>query len=155
MITRPGFGTTTLTGISGEDFNAAQSLINFETQISGTDGIDQLTGDIARDIIEGLDGDDLINGGDGNDDLQGNRGNDTLIGGRGSDRFLLSKDNDVILDFSISDGDVLVMTRGQNYELNDLDGGTGMEFVRDGFGTTTLLGISTSQFDVNTMLELA
>ncbi|CAK22537.1 Atypical alkaline phosphatase with phytase-like insertion [Synechococcus sp. WH 7803] len=155
VITRPGFGTTTLTGISGEDFNAAQSLINFETQISGTDGIDQLTGDIARDIIEGLDGDDLINGGDGNDDLQGNRGNDTLIGGRGSDRFLLSKDNDVILDFSISDGDVLVMTRGQNYELNDLDGGTGMEFVRDGFGTTTLLGISTSQFDVNTMLELA
>lgn len=46
-------------------------------------------------------------GGDGGDVLTGDRGGDTLAGGAGADifRFLPGGGQDVVLDFSIADGD--------------------------------------------------
>lgn len=62
--------------------------------IYGYDGVDEITGDLGddfldggtgADIIHGNDGDDAIYGGDGNDTITGDSGDDTVDGGVGDD----------------------------------------------------------------------
>jgi Ca2+-binding RTX toxin-like protein len=51
------------------------------SEMTGTDGADSLTGGVTNDFIKGAAGNDTINGGAGGDILNGGAGNDTLDGG--------------------------------------------------------------------------
>ena len=59
-------------------------------------------------------GDNIIQGGAGSQQLYGGGGQDVLIGGAGADTFIVIKGqgNDVIQDFTPSDGDVVRLTAG-------------------------------------------
>ena len=83
-------------------------------ELHGKDGNDLLTGGAGNDTLFGDAGNDTLSGGDGNDVLQGGSGLNTLIGGGGADVFAfktgdfangLTKDADLIVDFSHAQGD--------------------------------------------------
>ena len=91
-----------------------QMFIGYGTQIEsakGGIGNDTIKGNSAANYLFGYDGDDTLDGGAGNDQLEGGRGADTLTGGKGADTFIfaspLDGKADTILDFNISEGDVL------------------------------------------------
>ncbi|MFC4214839.1 Hint domain-containing protein [Pseudophaeobacter arcticus] len=56
-------------------------------------------------------GDDLIYSGDGDNEIRSGAGNDTIYGHGGADTFVITSDsdNDVIEDYSASDGDILLV----------------------------------------------
>ena len=91
-----------------------QMFIGYGTQIEnakGGSGNDTIKGNSVANYLFGFDGDDHLDGGAGNDQLEGGRGADTLTGGKGADTFIfaspLDGKADTILDFNISEGDVL------------------------------------------------
>jgi len=89
-------------------------LTNFEN-VSGTDQIDDLTGDGNANIIDGLGGSDNISGLGGNDTLIGGDGNDTLDGGVGDD--------------------ILIGGTGDD----TLDGGDGVDTIDESSNTTPMI----------------
>ena len=146
----PGFlatGDRTLLG--NRKANTLQGNVLANT-LQGKNGSDTLLGDLGndtlignrkRDRLYGGEGEDILMGGAGNDLLKGGKGRDTLIGGSGADRFRVSKGKDSITDFSIADGDQLVLRDsvqhtieqiGSNLLLSNID----MEI------NTTLTGIN-------------
>lgn len=81
--------------------------------INGTKGNDKLVGGDGNDSLYGSSGDDKLNGGAGDDCLTGGKGDDSLTGGTGADHFLfVNRDGeDRILDFNVSQGDVIHITK--------------------------------------------
>ena len=84
--------------------------------LSGGDGNDSLNGGSGNDSLIGGAGNDSLNGGSGNDIITGGTGNDTLTGGIGLDRFnfttaLDSTNIDIITDFSLSEKDIIVLSK--------------------------------------------
>ena len=97
----------------------------------GGSGNDRLYGGSGNDILYGLDGNDYLYGGSGNDRLDGGYGNNTLVGGAGSDYFVTvefpnygSNNFSLITDFNRSQGDILVLRYGFEYELESFTNGT-------------------------------
>ena len=101
-------GANSLLGQGGNDTLAggagADSLL-------GGDGKDRLLGASGADLLRGGRGGDVIQGNAGFDRMDGEAGNDVLIGGAGGDRFVfrLGGGADVVTDFSIAEGDMLVL----------------------------------------------
>ena len=109
--------------------------------LHGKDGVDRHIGKRGDDLIRGGKGSDTLlgrhgrdrlRGGNHKDRLHGGKGDDTLIGGSGADRFRLSKGSDAIKDFSIKDGDQLLISNaieltieqvGKHLLLTDADKG--------------------------------
>jgi len=87
-----------------------KAVSGFESVLGGRFA-DRLEGSNTADTLDGGDGDDLLTGRDGADELAGGLGSDTLTGGSGADRFVLQRGGggDSISDFSVSDGDRLVV----------------------------------------------
>lgn len=104
-------------GFMGNDL--ANSVIGNagDNQIHGEGGNDRLFGGLGQDFLTGGDGDDYLHGGSGNDTLTGGPGNDTLAGRMGADLFVASEGSNLIEDFSISQGDLLVF---RGYAMSDL-----------------------------------
>ena len=87
--------------------------------ISGTNEGDTRTGTAGADELHGFGGNDILNGGAGNDILDGGVHDDQLTGGSGADSFVYRLNtsylerwqgldgSDVVLDFSVADGDRL------------------------------------------------
>lgn len=112
LLTTPGAGLTTLTGVSVINGNSNSNVINLlgvvvgnNITINGLGGDDTITapdisgtatghvlngGDGADSLIGGT-GADVLIGGTGNDTLQGGLGNDTLTGDGGADLFFFSQ----------------------------------------------------------------
>lgn len=80
-------------------------------RLFGGAGNDTLTGQDGNDTLDGGGGNDVLDGGAGNDVLRGGAGFDRLTGGAGADRFEFDRNQDWnrIEDFSIAEGDVLVL----------------------------------------------
>jgi Ca2+-binding RTX toxin-like protein len=95
-------------------------------QVLGNLGNDTLDGGTGDDTIRGGQGDDVITGGPGNDWLSGDRGNDTLTGGPGADIFHSSQGAgiDRVLDFSVSEGDHVMLDPGTPYVVNQVGADT-------------------------------
>ncbi|MDC3008978.1 pentapeptide repeat-containing protein, partial [bacterium] len=100
----------------------------YEDILLGTSTNDFLYGKGGDDILKGFAGDDFIKGGSGNDVLKGSagddylnggRGSDVLIGGEGADVFKISKGKDIVQDFSIIEGDRIMLPKSGNYEMID------------------------------------
>jgi ELWxxDGT repeat protein len=79
--------------------------------LKGGGGNDRLLGGAGRDTLQGGGGNDVLVGGGGADRLVGGAGNDVLTGGGGADRFVFARNsgNDTITDFSVAQGDELVL----------------------------------------------
>ena len=92
--------------------NNSHSRISINSkQLESTDHINILTGTIARDKIIGTNVNDHINAGNNND---------ILTGGLGADRFVMSQGNDVITDFSATDGDMIEISNVNNLSLTQV-----------------------------------
>jgi T1SS-143 domain-containing protein len=83
-------------------------------QVFGWTANDVIAGNSGNDAIYGWTGNDTLYGMGGNDVLAGEAGNNTLYGGSGSDVFVVQSDKagnnnifDTIMDFNLSQGDVL------------------------------------------------
>jgi Ca2+-binding RTX toxin-like protein len=93
-------------------------------------------------------GDDTITGGAGSDFVSGDRGNDTISGGSGADLFHGSQDAgiDRVLDFSLAEGDRVMLDPGTTYTLSQvgadtvLDMGGGHQMILVGVQSSSLTG---------------
>lgn len=106
-----GQGRDTLLGEAGNDILYGGSGRDI---LIGGDGNDTLFGGNGNDRLLGERGRDVLDGGNGNDTLEGGRGNDTLTGGNGADHFAFFNNNgrNLITDFSVAEGDLLVLSAG-------------------------------------------
>ncbi|MDA9122749.1 S8 family serine peptidase, partial [Paracoccaceae bacterium] len=100
-----GLGGDDIIDLTSPDYSLAGQVIT----INGGNG---------EDIIWGSDATETLIGGNGNDVLFGGSGNDTLIGGSGADtfEFTVTSGNDIISDYSKSQGDILKIYRRDQYE---------------------------------------
>jgi Ca2+-binding RTX toxin-like protein len=82
-------------------------------RLFGGAGNDTLAGQDGNDTLDGGPGNDVLHGGVGNDVLHGGAGFDRLTGGAGADRFEFAAGQNWnrIEDFSIAEGDVLVLNQ--------------------------------------------
>jgi peptidyl-prolyl cis-trans isomerase B (cyclophilin B) len=146
-----GQGADTVTGGSGNDLlrggrdNDVLSGGADDDILHGNLGDDTINGDSGNDFLRGGQGNDVLNGGAGRDFLVGDRGRDTLTGGADADTFILRLATDLstdanavdtITDFSLAEGDRLVIVG----ELNTSSVG----FVAS--GADALIQISGSGF---------
>ena len=154
-------GSDSLSGGDGADFlngnegfDTVQGGNGDDTLRGGKNG-DVLRGGAGNDQLFGDLGDDELVGGQDNDRITGNAGNDTSTGGLGADVFVLSKDSDVIVDFSAVEGDIIEILTSTAYSLGSTgpDGSGDLQIIRD-VGTTTLLGVSLAGFDEEVSIVL-
>ena len=107
-----------------------------EADLKGLDAADQLTiGPKGGAVLAAA----------GNDSLTGVLGNDLLAGGLGADIFVLSVANDVISDFNITEGDIIIGRANLQRSLVDTVSGLSINYS-DG-SSTLLAGISSTGFD--------
>jgi Ca2+-binding RTX toxin-like protein len=107
-----GGGNDTLDG--GSEYDSLLGGEDNDTLIGGSEN-DTLDGGSEYDSLLGGDGNDSLFGDTEDDTLIGGDGNDTLTGGGGVDRFVYNNSNegvDSITDFTITDGDVIVLSSG-------------------------------------------
>jgi serralysin len=100
-----------------------------QDQLFGDEGADVVLGNLGadtlhggdgdRDVVRGGQGDDVVYGDAGSDYVSGDRGNDTVFGGGGADVFHGSQDQgvDIVMDFSIAEGDRVMLDPGATYEV--------------------------------------
>ncbi|MEM9221391.1 MAG: calcium-binding protein [Pseudomonadota bacterium] len=137
-------GNDTLRGGEGDDF------------LKGNHGDDSLFGGGNHDRIDGGSGDDFLSGSRGRDTLEGRDGNDTLSGGEQADVFLFrfGTGDDIIVDFSISDGDAINLRHAPsihsftdlvaNHVVDTPDGA----LITTSFGDTILVqGVAVADLD--------
>ncbi len=161
-----GEGNDTLFGGKGKDILQGG---NGDDWMFGGDDNDELDGGIGQDLLHGGSGtdtlragvgDDFLDGGKGKDKLFGDAGNDlfrlgaeggddddTYTGGAGRDTYLITDkiDDDVIGDFSIAQGDRIVMDEDVDHwsisirisagDRNDLE----ITFSGQGAGSSSLV----------------
>lgn len=87
----------------------AGNVISASGSVTGTNNSDYLSGSISNDVLFGGDGNDLLEGLSGDDTLSGGNGRDVLYGGDGADSFifLATSQTDSVVDFKVSDNDIL------------------------------------------------
>ncbi len=112
-VMRGGTGNDVMSGGSGKD------------RLNGGSGNDVLNGGDGNDYLAGYTGDDTLDGGAGNDRLVMGAGADEATGGLGADRFIFNSGSldaamDVITDFSITEGDQLLL-QGLNLGAGGMD----------------------------------
>ena len=93
---------------------------------------------------------DILIGGPRKDHLDGGPGTDLLRGGPGADRYHMSKGKDRVLDFSIDDGD-LVVVPDANYTIQGVGDSTRVKGEK---GTLRLVDISIDEFNSANPIKL-
>lgn len=87
-----------------------------DDRVAGDAGNNKLNGNAGNDEVLGGSGNDVLLGARGDDVLNGGRGNDVLTGGVGIDSyvfdFAVNGEIDIISDFSVSQGETLVLGAG-------------------------------------------
>lgn len=112
--------------------------------VYGNLGNDTCDGGAGNDIVRGGQNDDILTGGAGDDWLSGDRGNDTITGGTGADIFnsFSGAGIDRVTDFTLSQGDRVVLTAGTTYTIlrtggdTILDLGNGDQLILAGVNVT-------------------
>ena len=114
-----------LTDTDGQSDTAQLALYTIDQTITGSSGVDSISGGSLNDAIIGDAGDDILSGNDGHDSLSGGTGNDTLSGGAGNDY--------------LGGGDGLDSLSGGTGD-DTLDGGAGDDLVDGSSGDDVVLG---------------
>lgn len=123
----------------GSDLSENVSGLMGDDRLIGGGGNDQLNGNKGADFLQGSLGNDVLFGGGGSDWLTGGAGDDEISGGTGADRIRLSQGNDLILGFSVIEGDRLELGLGIPFALAVVDGSTQ---IQTALGVTTIAGIA-------------
>ena len=145
-------GDDTLSGGLGDDWVVGGKDNDRQAGDAGGDivwgnlGNDTLDGGDGADQVRGGMGDDTVTGGTGNDFVSGDRGNDTVAGGAGADLIHGSQDAgiDRVLDFSLAEGDRVLLDPGTTYTLSQIgadtviDMGAGHQMILVGVQLATL-----------------
>jgi len=94
--------------------------------VHGREGDDIVSGDDGDDIVRGGKGDDYVLGGAGSDFVSGDVGNDTVSGGAGADLFhtFVGAGLDVVVDFSVAEGDRVILAPGSQYSVAQVEANT-------------------------------
>ena len=118
--------------------------------VYGNLGDDSCTGAGGNDTVRGGQGTDALSGGGGNDFVSGDRGDDTMTGGAGADIFHSSSDAgiDRILDFSLADGDRVLLDPGTAFTVMQVGGDT---IVQMSNAQVVLVGFSMSSLSAGTI----
>jgi Ca2+-binding RTX toxin-like protein len=140
-------GNDTIHGVGGGDWlvgGQGDDLVfggGASDLILGNLGNDTLVAGAGGATLRGGQGDDSIAGGSGNDYISGDRGNDTVSGGAGADLFhsFSGAGTMRVLDFSIADGDQVVLDPGSTYTVHQVGLDTVIDIV--GGGQVTLVGV--------------
>ncbi|MDA3946074.1 MAG: Ig-like domain-containing protein, partial [Helicobacteraceae bacterium] len=123
-----------LTDTDGQSDTAQLAIYTPDQRITGTVGIDNISGGLLNDQIIGDAGNDILSGNGGHDTISGGLGNDTIDGGTGQD-YLSGGDGDDYISGG-ADNDHVDGDAG-----NDIvDGGTGDDIVQGGDGNDLLFG---------------
>jgi hypothetical protein len=127
--------------IDGTDAGQAMRGTAGDDTMSGRAGDDRMEGLGGNDILRGGRGRDTIFGGDGDDLVGGDRDDDVLTGGRGADTFLsfAGAGLDRVRDFSVIEGDRVVLAAGTAYRVRQVGADTHVE-MKD--ATLILVGIA-------------
>jgi Ca2+-binding RTX toxin-like protein len=109
--------------------------------VYGNLGADICNGEDGADTIRGGQADDVLDGGAGDDWLSGDRGSDVIRGGAGADVFhtFSEADVDVVLDFSVAEGDRVLLDPGTAYTLDQVGADT---VIRMGASQLVLANVS-------------
>lgn len=112
--------------------------------VYGNLGNDTCVGGDGADIVRGGQENDVVFGGAGNDYVSGDRGSDTMAGGAGADIFHTFGDAgiDRVTDFSVADGDRVLLDPGTDYTVAQIGADTVIGMV--GGGQMTLVGVQMS-----------
>jgi hypothetical protein len=121
-----------------------KTLVGIEN-VFGTDGADELYGNLRGNYLSGLRGDDLLVGRRGEDRLVGGRGNDRLYSGPGADRLLGDHGRDLLIGGR--GGDRLFGGPGKDQMFGWA--GNDFFFARDGFRDVVGGGDGTDRADVD------
>eukprot|EP01034_Spumella_vulgaris_P006539 gene6539-biopygen5752 len=128
----------------------ALELIGWDDLVGYGNGLaNNIRGNTGANILRGYDGVDTLDGGDGDDTIVGGRGSDRLRGGAGRDSFSVTADNfgqptvelDQVLDFSIAEGDRIVLNT-----IDAIPGGANDAFTYVGTTFTKHAGEMTLSF---------
>ena len=98
--------------------------------INGADANETLSGGGGRDVIGGAGGADVLFGGSGDDTIDAGAGNDTVYGDRGRDRLMLGAGNDVFHDNH----------QGGAAGRDTVFGGAGADTIKGGAGNDVFHG---------------
>lgn len=131
-----GEGNDTMTGGAGNDYIAGGLGDDILFDAQGNDG---LVGGAGNDHITSGNGGDYIHGGDGDDYIYAGNGSDEIWGGTGADVIdyqYVAEINDVIRDFSSTDGDYL---KFEGVRFQDLPEG----FLDSKYFTSNNIGLAT------------
>ena len=153
-----GRGNDFLYGDDGQDILKGKSG---NDDIYGGPGFDILQGNRGNDYLYGGDNSDTLSGGldndmlygeKGNDWLDGGRGDDWLNGGEGTDVFFLSKGQDTIMDYSVTedsririDADIFTEVSLQILTTH----GDESLLITHNHGSTLLMGVDSSAFSID------
>jgi len=109
--------------------------------VYGNLGADTCEGGAGADTLRGGQQDDVLLGGAGADFLSGDRDNDTLTGGEDADVFHTFGEAglDRVTDFSLAQGDRVMLTPGTQYTLAQVGADTVISMT--GGGQLTLVGV--------------
>ena len=143
-------GDDSLLGGQGNDLITVHAG---NTQLNGNMGNDTVNGGPGADTIHGGQANDVLDGGAGDDQLYGDLGDDTLSGGPGADTFHISPGGgrDLVLDFSVADGDRIQLDPGVAYAVADVGADTVITLTATG-DQLTLAGVSSASLPAGTIL---
>ena len=118
--------------------------------VYGNLGDDSCDGGAGNDTVRGGQGTDTLSGGAGNDFISGDRGDDTMTGGAGADIFHSSSDAgiDRVLDFSVADGDRVLLDPGTTFTVSQMGGDT---VIQMSAGQVVLVGVTMSALPPGTI----
>ena len=118
--------------------------------VYGNLGDDTCDGGAGNDTVRGGQGADTLAGGAGDDFVSGDRGDDTMVGGAGADIFHSSSDAgiDRVLDFSLADGDRVLLDPGTTYSVSQVGGDT---VIQMSAGQVVLVGVTMSSLPAGTI----
>lgn len=112
--------------------------------VYGNLGSDTCEGGDGNDIVRGGQDNDVVFGGAGDDYVSGDKGDDTVTGGAGADLFHTFGDAglDRVLDFSLAQGDRVLLDAGTQYTLAQVGADTVINM--SGGGQMVLVGVQLS-----------
>lgn len=102
--------------------------------VYGNIGADTCEGGAGNDIVRGGQDNDIVRGGAGGDFVSGDRGDDTVSGGAGADLFHTFGEAglDVVTDFSIAEGDRVMLDPGTQYAVSQIGADTVIDMIGGG-----------------------